>query len=75
MDYQYLTTEDKLRILEEVRSSQPTPENMIKEAERNHWKSTIQAAIGLNPLPDYAAPDTVNAQFIQDTLDAVAEGI
>ena len=75
MDYQYLTTEDKLQILEEVRASQPTPENMIKEAERNHWKSTIQAAIGLNTLPDYAAPDTANAQFIQDTLDAVAGGV
>ena len=75
MDYQYLTTEDKLQILEEVRSSQPTPENIIKEAERNHWKSTIQAAIGLNPLPDYAVPDTVKAQYIQDTLDAVAGDI
>ena len=71
MDYQYLTREDKLQVLEEVRSSQPTPEDIIKEAERNHWKSTVQAALGINPIPAYIIPDIATAQIIHNALNAI----
>jgi hypothetical protein len=58
MEYQHLTQEDKLAAISQVRLMIPTPEQVIKEAEKNHWISVIEATIGLHDFPDpFVEPD------------------
>lgn len=75
MNYQYLTRDEQLQIIEEIRSSQLTPQEIIKDAERSHWKATVQSSLGTNAIPEYILPDTSTAQAIQAALDAIAGGL
>lgn len=72
MTYQYLTVADQAKAITDVRASRPTPEQIIAQAELEHWRSVIGATLGLNDQPDaFVAPSTAQATAEHAALDAM----
>lgn len=72
MNYEHLTTAQQQQVIADIRSSRPTPAQIIAAAELEHWRSTVTAAIGLNDEPDtFIAPDTTQAAAEHAALDAL----
>lgn len=69
MAYQYLTAEDQAAIVAAVAASRPTPEQIVRDAEANHFRAVVGAKLGLNDMPDpFAAPDVAAAARERDEL-------
>lgn len=76
MTYTQLTDAERLAVINEIAASRPTPQQLIVEAERNHWRSMVEAAIGLHGEPDaLTLPDTTQAAAEQAALQALRAGI
>ena len=76
MTYQQLTDAERIAIINEVKASRPTPNQLIVDAERNHWRSMVEAAIGLHGEPDpLTLPDTTDAEAEHAALQALVDGI
>lgn len=76
MSYTKLSDAERLAVINEIAASRPTPEQLVVEAERNHWRSMVEAAIGLHGEPDpFTLPDTTQAAAEQAALEALKAGI
>ena len=71
--YLYLTDEDKARIVAEVQASRPDPEATVKAAEEAHFRSMVEAKLGLHEEPDpFVAPDVRAAEAEKAAIEAEA---
>lgn len=71
MGYQYLTDEDRAAILAEVEAARPSPESIVKAAEAAHYRSVVEAKLGMHEAPDeFRAPDVSDAHAEREALAA-----
>ena len=69
--YRYLTDEDRAAILAEVEAARPAPEAIVKAAEAAHYRSVVEAKLGLHEAPDeFVAPDVADAHAEREALAA-----
>lgn len=57
MTYKYLSADEQNAITAEVLAQFPTREQEQKSAEAAHWRSVVEAKLGVHGMPDeYCAP-------------------
>jgi hypothetical protein len=73
--YQYLTPEDRTRIIAEVRTRLPAPEEKLRAAECEQFRLEVEVELGLrgaDSVPAYEAPNTDKEEAAQVVLDRIA---
>ena len=72
MAYQYLTAAEQAAIVDEVRASIPTPEQVEWDREAAHYRTVVRALAGLGEMPDaYVPSDTSDLAAIHAALDGI----
>jgi len=73
MDYQYLTVEDQAQIVAEVQAAYPDPVEVMRDAERRHFRSVIESKVRGEIPPDaYEPPDVTREEDAKGVLDVEA---
>lgn len=67
-DYSYLTDEDKAQIVADVVAARPNPEALLLDRERAHFRSVIEAKLGLHEVPDPYEPIDVTKEAADQTV-------
>lgn len=75
MNYEYLTPEDRIAIINQIKEMTPTPEQIVREAESNYWRAFVDATIAGTILPEYVAPDTTEALTRHNILETLRQEI
>lgn len=72
-DYQYLTDDDKARIVADVQAAIRTPADELRAHEAAHFRAVIEAKAGLHGAPDpYTPPDVSEKEAAKVELDKEA---